>query len=447
MTNWIKFAAMPVLPLVLSASGLNSNLLAFEISSSISHPQSSLGLAPHLVAQKEQRTALVIGNANYAGGNLGNPIHDATDVAAALRELGFEVILLTDVNQQGMNDAIEQFNRKLRQGGVGLFYFAGHGLQANGENYLLPIGATINREQDVPYYAVPLGKILGAMEDARNPVNLVLIDACRNNPYSRSWRSPSTGLAFVQSAQGTLISFATAPGKVAKDYYGASSRNSPYTASLLQQIKTPNIPIELMFKTVRQSVIEKTNSQQIPWESSSLTGNFAFRPTDRAEILVSQSSTPKPAPAPISSPPVVSSSLPSEPQRTALTQSSNDILLQLQNCKKEGDALKCELLVTDQTQNRRVCVYAQYSRSTGSNVVNSQGTQYKANQVRFGNNQTRSESVCQQLSREVGVKAFITFDNVPNQTEPLALVEIIAREYGKRLLPFRFRGVQVSNAE
>ncbi|QZZ22403.1 caspase family protein [Leptothermofonsia sichuanensis E412] len=432
----------------MSVFELNSNLLALERQSDIKPPASRVKLASPLVAQRERRTALVIGNANYAGsGRLANPIHDATDVAKALGELGFEVILLTDVTQRGMNGAIEQFNRKLRQGGVGLFYFAGHGIQVNGENYLIPIGATINREQDVAYEAVPLGKILGAMEDANNSINLVLIDACRNNPYSRNWRSPATGLAFVQAAQGTLISFATAPGKVAKDGYGGNSRNSPYTASLLQHIRTPDTPIELMFKAVRQSVMAKTNNQQTPWESSSLTGNFAFKPLNpnRSDVdIVGTPTPPLPAPASNSSVPIPSPSSP-EPQRTALAQSRDDILLQLKTCRGNDGALRCEFLVTDQAQNRRVCIHGQYSRSTGSNIVDSQGMQYKANHVRFGQDQGRSSNpICQQLSRGVGVAAFMTFENVPDQAEPFALVEVIVREYGQRLLPFRFRNVPIS---
>jgi len=127
-----------------------------------------------------------------------------------------------------------------------------------------------------------------------------------------------------------------------------------------------------------------------------------------------------------------------------VSQSNDDILLQLQSCKNEGETLRCELLVTDQTQNRRICVYSQYSRTTGTNAVDTQGTQYKAGRVQFGGNQN-SGYVCQSLSRGVGVKAFVSFENVPTQTDQLAVVEVIAREYGRRLLPFRFRNVPVAS--
>ena len=137
---------------------------------------------------------------------------------------------------------------------MGLFYYAGHGVQVGGENYFIPIGARIDLESDVPYEAVPLGKVLGAMDEAGNPVNIVLIDACRNNPYSRGWRSSTRGLAFVQSAKGMLTSFATGPGKEAQD---GSGRNSPYTASLLEYIQEPDLQIELMLKNVRQGVVSR----------------------------------------------------------------------------------------------------------------------------------------------------------------------------------------------
>ena len=168
---------------------------------------------------RQKRTALIIGNAEYKQvGKLKNPINDANDIAKSLRELGFEVILLTDASLQQMEQAISKYNRQLRQGGVGLFYFAGHGVQVDGENYLVPVGAKLERGQDVRYEAYPLGKLLGAIEDARNKTNLIILDACRNNPFTRSWRSSSRGLAVpAQTVSGTLIAYSTAPCKLALD--------------------------------------------------------------------------------------------------------------------------------------------------------------------------------------------------------------------------------------
>ena len=174
-----------------------------------------------MIIAAERRTALVIGNAAYGDvGVLRNPVNDATDMDAALRRLGFAVTLLRDADLRTMQEAIETFLRQLRQGGVGLFYFAGHGMQVNGENYLIPLRARINREQDTPYEAVPVGRILGGMEDANNQINILILDACRENPYARQWRAGQRGLAVTQGARGSLIAFATAPGSVASDGSG-----------------------------------------------------------------------------------------------------------------------------------------------------------------------------------------------------------------------------------
>ena len=232
---------------------------------------------------RQKRTALIIGNAEYKQvGKLKNPINDANDIAKSLRELGFEVILLTDASLQQMEQAISKYNRQLRQGGVGLFYFAGHGVQVDGENYLVPVGAKLERGQDVRYEAYPLGKLLGAIEDARNKTNLIILDACRNNPFTRSWRSSSRGLAVpAQTVSGTLIAYSTAPGKLALDGNG---RNSPYASAILSHIHTPGLDVEQMFKSVRSQVLEQTGGKQIPWESSSLTGKFAFNFRSNSQV-------------------------------------------------------------------------------------------------------------------------------------------------------------------
>jgi len=223
---------------------------------------------------QERRTALVIGNAAYESGPLRNPVNDATDIAAALQRLGFEVTLLRDAKLRGMEEGIEAFSQKLRKGGVGLFYFAGHGLQVAGENYLVPLGARISREQDVRFETIQVGRILGGMEDAGNEVNLIILDACRDNPFARSFRSgASRGLAVSPSVRGSLMAYATAPGKTAADGNG---RNGIYTQQLLRYMTTPGMKVEDVFKKVRLSVEEATNGQQTPWENTSLRGDFYF---------------------------------------------------------------------------------------------------------------------------------------------------------------------------
>lgn len=232
------------------------------------------------VPPSEQRVALVIGNSAYTDAPLNNPINDAVDVASALRELGFEVLLRQNSSQRDMKQAIREFGHKLSRGGVGLFYFAGHGVQWRGRNYLVPIGAQIHREADVEDETVDANFVLAQMEEARNRVSIVILDACRNNPYSRGFRSATRGLAQMDATSGTLIAFATAPGAVAADGDG---RNGVYTKHLLRQMREGGVPVELMLKRVRDAVMAETKDRQVPWESSSLRGaDFYFRPSATA---------------------------------------------------------------------------------------------------------------------------------------------------------------------
>ncbi len=159
-----------------------------------------------------------------------NPVNDARDIAQALTRLGFEVIHRENLSQSEMKRAIRAFGEKIRSSDVSLFYYAGHGIQVNGENYLVPVDATINHEAEVEYEAVDLGLVLAQMEQAKNRVNVVILDACRNNPFARSFRSASRGLASVTAPGGTLIAYATAPGSVAAD---GGARNGLYTQELL----------------------------------------------------------------------------------------------------------------------------------------------------------------------------------------------------------------------
>ena len=228
---------------------------------------------PSIVPPVRRRLALVIGNSSYDVGRLRNPVNDATDVSTMLRELGFSVTLIRDAIQQEMEDAIDTFTRKLGEGDAGLFFFAGHGVQVNGENYLIPTDARISKESDVKYHAVSANWVLDNMEHAGNALNIVILDACRDNPYARSWRSSQRGLAVVPAVEGALIAYATAPGKTAADGTG---RNSPYTTHLLRLMPQPNMKVEELFKQVRIAVRGETKNKQTPWESSSLIGDFYF---------------------------------------------------------------------------------------------------------------------------------------------------------------------------
>lgn len=243
------------------------------------------------VAQAEgdaTRVALVIGNANYPSAPLRNSVNDARDMAAALRRLGFDVIEKTDATQKEMNRAIAQFGNKIRGDSVALFYYAGHGMQVKSKNYLIPIDAQIDSESSVRVETVDVD---GALDQLTvSSLNIVILDACRNNPFERRFRGASGGLAQMEAPKGSLIAYATAPGKTAADGEG---RNGIYTHELLKLMQTPGIPIEQVFKRVRANVARATADNQIPWEASSLTGDFYFNAEAPASV---GEAAPPPAP-------------------------------------------------------------------------------------------------------------------------------------------------------
>jgi len=223
--------------------------------------------------EKERKTALVIGNSTYISSPLKNPANDAKAMAKALRELGFTVDERTNLNQNEMKLSIESFGKAIKQGGVGLFFYAGHGMQVDGRNYLIPVDADIQGEAEVDIKAVDAGAVLAKMDMAQNVMNIVILDACRNNPFARSYRAANPGLASMNAPSGTLIAYATAPGSVASDGTGA---NGLYTQEVVKAIKKPGLKIEDAFKQVRSSVKQQTGNKQVPWEASSLEGDFYF---------------------------------------------------------------------------------------------------------------------------------------------------------------------------
>jgi uncharacterized caspase-like protein len=164
-----------------------------------------------------QRTALVIGNSQYSTGPLRNPVNDARDMADVLKKVGFAVTVLTDVNQAQMETAVVTLSQQLRYGGVGLFYFAGHGTQLDGQNYLWPVGTPMTTPADMRYKAVQASWVQARMEEAGNALNVLILDACRDNPFASDKRSGQQGLAAMQAGTETLIAFAALPGQVAAD--------------------------------------------------------------------------------------------------------------------------------------------------------------------------------------------------------------------------------------
>ena len=247
-------------------------------------------------AAAETRVALVIGNGSYGGGigALANAPNDAKLVTSALQSAGFAVTTVIDADQKAMKRAFADFGQSLAQAGpdtVGLFYYAGHGVQVDGKNFLIPSGAMIQNQADVEMEAVDANWVLKQMEFAGNRVNIIILDACRNNPLpAGSTRSLENGLARMDAPTGSFIAYSTAPGAVALD--GAGS-NSPYSQALAAAIESQQLPLELLFRQVRVEVMRETDSKQVPWDSSSLTGEFYFKaPGDAPDAAI-----PAPAPA------------------------------------------------------------------------------------------------------------------------------------------------------
>jgi uncharacterized protein len=231
--------------------------------------------APPAFASGE-RLALVIGNGKYANvPALENPANDAADLANALRSVGFEVIEQLDASRDGMTKALRDFSARLRSADVALFFYAGHGMQMNGENYLLPVDADIQTPADVRFNTVDLSDIQQEMDGDRR-VNIIILDACRNNPFadrlSQSGRAaPARGLGRIDATgEGSLIVYSTQPNNVALDGAG---RNSPFTAALLKHVATPGLEVRQMLSRVRGDVLAATERRQTPWDSSSLVGD------------------------------------------------------------------------------------------------------------------------------------------------------------------------------
>ncbi len=252
-------------------------------------PKRNLAVSKTAAPATEQRVALVIGNSSYKDAPLRNPVNDAEDMAAVLRNLGFRVTLRKNDSYRQMVSAITEFGNELKKGGVGLFYYAGHGVQSKGRNYLLPVGAKIDTEAELEFESVDANRVLAFMEDAGNRMNIVVLDACRNNVYARSFRSASRGLAPMDAARGSFIAYATAPGSVAADGEG---RNGLYTQHLLASLKQPDTDIDKVFRRVTAGVSRATGGKQVPWVSTSLTADFSFRPGAAASLAASAPADP-----------------------------------------------------------------------------------------------------------------------------------------------------------
>ena len=244
------------------------------------------GVAPP--NQDERKAALVIGNSAYRVGALKNPVNDAQAVAASLRTLGFDVMLRENASLRDMIESFRQFSMATRSAPVRVVFYAGHGVQVKGRNYLLPVDTEIRAEDEVAAKSADLNELLERLSATKQGISIVILDACRNNPFSgveilgpdgrrlKFRGATPAGLAPVEAPLGSMVAFSTAPGGVALDNPG--DRNSLYTKHLLASMQAPGLPVELLFKQVRLAVARETGRVQVPWESSSLTGDFCFMP-------------------------------------------------------------------------------------------------------------------------------------------------------------------------
>lgn len=362
--------------------------------------------------QTESRTALVIGNGTYRDSPLRNPINDAADMSATLKTLGFEVLSYTNLDQNSMKRAIREFGAKLQaKGGVGLYYYAGHGVQVKGKNYLIPVGAQVNTEEEIEYESVEVGLLLAQMESAGNNMNIVILDACRNNPFARSFRSADKGLASIDAPSGTLIAYATAPGSVASD---GESRNGIYTQELLKHIQSADLTIEDVFKRVRADVRQKTQGKQTPWESSSLINDFYF----------SSSGKIKPVPPPnIGKQP--QNNPPKQDSKPDISKGRNDSFVkkeafftfELHKCSKSGTQVSCELSITN---NDTIDKLLGFGWLSGGRIYDEDGIEGKMDGWQIAN----QSSTKAKLLPEVPVKARLRFKNISPQAKMLKRIEL-----------------------
>jgi len=248
-------------------------------------------------AANEQRLALLIGNASYKSSPLSNPVNDVRLMDSVLKEAGFTVIKAENASIREMRRLVRDFGDKLKtSGGVGLFYFAGHGVQVRGENFLVSTDSDIRNEDEIADDALNVSVILDKMQNAGNRMNLIILDACRNNPFAVKSRSASVCLATINAPSGSLVAYSTSPGSVASDGKG---KNGLYTEYLAKVIQQPGLPVEEVFKQVRSSVRKDSNNQQTPWENTALEGQFFFKAAIEKPIPPAPVALPAPPPAPV----------------------------------------------------------------------------------------------------------------------------------------------------
>ena len=286
---------------LLMYAGLLGSLVSFAFTGSAFAQTAPEGTSASLLRGPEQRVALVIGNAHYKNApELANPDNDAQSMAQFLNKAGFEVTSAIDLTHNDMIRVVQDFSAKVAARGpnsVAMVYYAGHGVQLAGENYLVPVDATVSTPNDLTSSSLRLVDLMATLESIPSRMRIVLLDACRNNPFP-GVNDAGRGLAIVDAPNGSIVGYSTAPGTEALDGNG---EHSPYTQAFLKLASEPNVPIEQLFKRVRLDVNSSTGGKQVPWESSSLTSDFTFfgdtavaatRAPNRAPVVQTASNLP-----------------------------------------------------------------------------------------------------------------------------------------------------------
>ena len=373
--------------------------------------------------QEEHRLALVIGNSNYQKTEiLPNPVNDATDMTNTLKKLGFEVISGTNQNKQQMENLIRDFGKRLADSkGVGLFFYAGHGIQFGGNNFLIPVDANILAEDEVEYSSVNVNFVLTKMANAKNNLNIVILDACRNNPFSRKWRNyrdfgDKGGLARMDAPTGTLIAYATKPGEVASD---GTERNGLYTGALLEYMQRKDVEMIKMLQLVRAEVMKKSSGKQVPFDESTVIGEFYFAGLNTNSGHVNSATTDgqKAADLEKQKPKSSNNNATIHPdnspgnkskQSTVAIQKKKEVFFtfEIQKCTKAGTTVICDFTVTNDDSEDKPF---EISNINPSNIIDDQGNEARAVGTQVANKRGYERTI---LLPDVPVKAKITFRGI-----------------------------------
>ena len=382
-----------------------------------------------LIQEEREFVALVIGNDAYPKALLQNSNNDAKAVATLLEKLGFQVSLALDVNLKDMEKAIDRFITDLKPGSVGLFYYAGHGIQVEGENYFIPTDFTLKDEADVKYSSYSASRINERMEKAGARLNIFILDACRNNPFLPA-RSASRGLAIMSSGQGTFIAFATAPGKTASD--NPKGINGLFTGHMLETMKDPGLSLEQVFSKVREKVASASNGRQIPWTSSSVIGDFYFTP------LQIRTNAPAPVRPDTGAPPPKLAPTPSPLQKVVV----GDFTFELLSCKRSRQSVIFQLTVVNDSSGDRT-ISLETPGAYPCRMFDESGNEYFASEGQLGSDNGSRPRVT--LVPQIATKAILKFENIYSEATMVTLLRVSCYDFDRYTVPVAdFRNIPIT---